>query len=150
MTSEIKEWLREIANEDAEDLYEIYGAEGLWAPKGDLPSDPSQYSEQEYEKVFGPKGAADFQKGHPLSEVELDALREHRLDEIWLDSAHADAIPLYCLAEVTDDDDNSGIALILCTGYSFSGLNIWVHGIFDTREAAKAYLEENGWDNFLY
>lgn len=150
MTPEIKKWLLEIANEDAEDLYETYGAEGLWVTKDDLPSDPSQYSEQEYENVFGPERAADFQKGHPLGETEFDALSEYRLAGIRLGSAHADAIPAYCLAEVTDDDNNSGIALILCTGGSFSGLNIWVHGIFDTREAARAYLEENGWANFLY
>ena len=150
MTREVKEWLLEIANEDAEDLYETYGVEGLWVPKGDLPSDRAKYSEQEYEKVFGPERAADFQKGHPISEAEFDALREYRSAGTRLGSAHADAIPAYCLAEVTDDDDNSGIALILCTGDSFSGLNVWVRGIFDTREAAKAYLEENGWANFLY
>ena len=150
MTPEIKEWLLEIANEDAENLYETYGTEGLWVTKGDLPSDPAQYSEQEYEEVFGSKHAADFQKGHSLSKAELDALGDHRLAGRRLGSAHADAIPAYCLAEVTDDDGNSGIALILCTGDSFSGLNIWVHGIFDTRETARAYLEENGWANFLY
>ena len=145
MTPEIKEWLLEIANEDAQDLYETYGAEGLWVTKDDLPSDPSQYSEQEYDKVFGPERAADFQKGHPLSEAELDALREHRLDEIWLGSAHSDAIPAYCLAEVTDDDDNSGIALILCTGDSFSELTIWVDDVFETKAAALNYLQEHGW-----
>lgn len=129
MTPEIKEWLLEIANEDVEDVYETYGAEGLWVTKDDLPSDPSHYSKQEYEKVFGPERAAVFQKGYPFSEPELDALREHRLAEIRLGSAYADAIPAYCLAEVTDDDDNSGVALILCTGDSFSELTIWVDDV---------------------
>ena len=145
MTPEIKEWLLEIANEDAEDLYETYGAEGLWVTKGDLPSDPSQYSELEYEEVFGRERAAYFQKGHPISDAELDSLRDHRLAEIRLGSADADAIPAYCLAEVTDDDDNSGIALIFCTGDSFSELTIWVDDVFETKAAALNYLQEHGW-----
>ena len=58
--------------------------------------------------------------------------------------ADADVIPGYSLDEVTDTEGNRGIALILCTGYSFSGLRIWVKEVFDTREAAMAYLEENG------
>ena len=58
-------------------------------------------------KVFSPESVADFQKGHPLTEAELHALREHRLCEIFLANANADAIPAYCLAEVTDADDNT-------------------------------------------
>jgi hypothetical protein len=87
MTPEIKERLLDIANEDAEDLYETYGAEGLWVTKDDLPSDPSEFSDREYKAVFGPERAADFQKGHPLTEAELDALRKHRLAEIRLGNA---------------------------------------------------------------
>jgi hypothetical protein len=50
--------------------------------------------------------------------------------------------PGYCLAEVTDAGGNSGIAVVLCTGDSLSGLKHWV---FDTRAAAKASMKENGW-----
>jgi hypothetical protein len=40
---------------------------------------------------------------------------------------------------------NPGIALFLCSGYSFSVLKISVLDVFDTREDALAYLNENGW-----
>jgi hypothetical protein len=70
MTPEIKERLLEIANEDAEELYEVYGAEGLWVTKDDLPSDPSEFTERDYEKVFSADRIADFQKGLPLTEAE--------------------------------------------------------------------------------
>jgi len=145
MTPEIKERLLEIANEDAEELYEVYGAEGLWVTKDDLPSDPSEFTERDYEKVFSADRIADFQKGLPLTEAELNALREHRLAEIYLRDVNTDSLPAYCFAEVTDADDNTGIALILCTGDSFSELTIWVHDIFETKAAALNYLQENGW-----
>ena len=51
----------------------------------------------------------------------------------------------YCFAELTDADEHSGIALILCTGDSLSGLTIWVHDVFETKAAALNYLKENGW-----
>jgi hypothetical protein len=145
MTPEIKERLLEIANEDAEELYDVYGAEGLWVTEDDLPSDPSEFTEREYEEVFCPERIADFQKGHPLTEAELNALRKLRLDEIFLRNVGTDSLPGYCFAEIKDADDNTGIALILCTGDSFSSLSIWVHDIFETKAAALSYLQENGW-----
>jgi len=82
-----------------------------------------------------------------VTEIELRQLRQERLDNI-LSGDYFDewgAIPGYCFAGVTDADGNSGVALILCTGDALSGLTIWLEEIFDTMEAAKAYMEENGW-----
>ena len=145
MTPEIKERLLEIANEDAEDLYETYGAEGLWVTKDDLPSDPSEFSKREYEAVLSSERLEEINSGKQVTEAELHALQDHRLAEISLRDVDTDALPGYCFAEVTDADDNPGIALILCTGDSFSGLTIWVHDVFDTKTAAMNYLQENGW-----
>jgi hypothetical protein len=145
MTPQIKENLYEIATENAEELYEQFGAEGVWVTEDDLPSDPSEFTEEERERVLSSERIAAIENGDQLSDAELHDLREHRLDKMLLDEVDADSIPAYCLAEVTDAEDNSGIALIFCKGYSFSVLRIWVGGIFDTKEAAKAYLEENGW-----
>jgi hypothetical protein len=61
------------------------------------------------------------------------------------DDGDSDLIPAFCLAEVSDADGNTGIALILCTEYSFSGVTIWVEDVFESRAAARAYLEEHGW-----
>jgi hypothetical protein len=117
----------------------------LWVTKDDLPSDPSEFTQRELETAFSPQRIDKVLDGQPATQAELQALREVRLQNILSGDCDADAIPGYCLAEVADAEGNTGIALILCTGYSFSGLSIWVAEIFETREAAKAYLEENGW-----
>jgi hypothetical protein len=145
MTPETRKSLFEIASENAEELYEHYGAEGSWVTKEHLPSDPGEFTRRELARVFGPQRLDDVLDGQPATEAELQALRRVRLERILSGDCDADVIPAYCLAEVTDEDGNTGIALIFCKGYSFSGLTIWAAEIFDTREAAKAHLEENGW-----
>jgi hypothetical protein len=148
MTPRIEGNLYKIATENAEALYEEFGgAEGVWVTEDDLPSDASKFTQRELKRDLSPHGAKEVLDGHPVTEVELRALREQRLENI-LTGDYFDEwarIPGYCFAEVTDADGNSGIALILCKGDSFSGLYIWLNGIFDTREAAKAYMKENGW-----
>jgi hypothetical protein len=148
MTPQTKANLYKIATENAEALYEEFGgAEALWVTEGDLPSDPSEYRQRELEKVLSPQRLEQVLDGQPATEAELQELREERLQSIlsgdyWDEEG---AIPGYCLAEVADAEGNIAIALILCTGTSMSGLTIWLVEIFDTREAAKAYMEENGW-----
>jgi hypothetical protein len=83
MTPQTKENLYEIATQNAEELYEQFGAEGLWATKENLPSDPSDFTQREYEEVFGRERAADVLRSDVLSEAELHALREHHLAEIF-------------------------------------------------------------------
>jgi hypothetical protein len=143
MTDEIRERLLEIASEDAENLYD--GAEGLWVSKDRVPSDPSEFSDEEYQTLFSPERLEEISAGQQINEAELLALRDARLEKLLDPCGDADVTPGYCLAEVVDDEDNTGIALILCTGYSFSGLNISVLDVFETREDALAYLNENGW-----
>jgi len=148
MTPQTKANLYKIATENTEALYEEFGgAEALWVTKDHLPSDPSEFTQQELETVLRPQRLEQVLDGQPPTEAELQALREVRLQNIlsgnyWDEEG---AIPGYCLAEVADAEGNTAIALIFCTGTSLSGLTIWVVEIFDTREAAKAYLEENGW-----
>ena len=148
LTPQTKAKVYKIATENAEALYEEYeGAEGLWVTEDDLPSDPSEFMQRELKAVLSPQRLEEVLDGQPATEAELEALRKVRLQNI-LSSNYWDedgAIPGYCLAEVADADTNTGIALILCTGTSLSGLNIWVHDVFDTTEAAKAYMKENGW-----
>jgi hypothetical protein len=146
MTPQIEENLFEIAAENAEELYDQYGAEGLWVTEDHLPSDPSEFTDLEYQAVLAPERVANVIDGDSVTETEFKALRQHRLETIiYGGDCDADTTPAYCLAEVRDADGNDGIALILCNGYSFSVLKIWVHGIFETREAAKAHMKENGW-----
>jgi hypothetical protein len=145
MTAEVKESLYAIASESVEELYEEYGAEGLWVTRDKLPSDEGEFLAEEYNKVLSSERRTAFNNGESLTEFELEKLREHRLGAMLEGDFDADDIPGYCLAEVTDSDENTGIALILCKGYSFSGLNVWVQEIFETEEAAKAYMGKDGW-----
>ena len=65
MTDEIRACLHEIASEEAEDLYE--GAEGLWARKDQIPSDPSEFSEEEYEKLLSPERLEEINNGQQIT-----------------------------------------------------------------------------------
>jgi hypothetical protein len=116
MTPEIKERLLAIATEDAEELYSEYGAKGLLVAKDQLPSEPSEFEEEEYEELFSPERLEEINSGHPPTEAELLALREARLEKMLSDDSDADVTPGYRLAEVIDDEGNTGIDLILCHG----------------------------------
>ena len=143
MTDETRERLLEIATEEADNLFE--GAEGLWVSKGELPESPSDLSEDEYERFFTPERLEEIDAGQQITEDEFLALREARLQRLLDSSTDADVTTGYSFVEVVDDEDNVGIAVFLCSGYSFSGLDISVLDVFDTREDALAYLNENGW-----
>lgn len=145
MTPEIHERLLEIAEENAEDLYETFGAEGNWVTEDQVPSKPTDFEDEEYEELFGSERLEQIKNGQPPTEDEMLKLREARAQKMLGDDGDADVVPSCCFAEVEDEDGNSGIALILCTGYSFSELNIWAVDVFETKTAAYAHLRENGW-----
>ena len=144
MTPEIRENLFEIATENAEELYDQHNAGGLWVANDALPSDLGEFMQSELEEVFNPQRLEEVLDGGTVTEAELRALRQVRLDNMSSGDWDAGDIPGYCLAEVEDAEGNTGIAFILCNGHSFSGLRIWVTEIFESEEAAAAYLEENG------
>ena len=143
MTDEIRERLLEVANDEAENLFE--GSEGLRVSKDELPESLSDLSEDEYERFFTPGRLEGINAGQEITEDEFLALREARLERLLDSSTDADVTTGYSFVEVVDDEGNSGIAVFLCSGYSFSILKISVLDIFDTRADALAYLNDNGW-----
>jgi hypothetical protein len=155
MTPEIRERLLEIAQENVEELFEeCGGSEGLWVAEGRLPSEPSEFDEEEYEALFSPARIEEIKSGHQPTEAELLALRKARLEKLLDPGADPDLTPGYSLVEVVDHEEdgdeelaviNTGIAVILCTGSSFFGLELDVLNVFDTKEDALAYLNNNGW-----
>jgi hypothetical protein len=144
MTPEIRENLLEIATENAEELYDEHHSGGLWVENDALPSDPNEFSRSELEEVFSAQRLEEVLDGQAVTEDELKALRQARLESISTGDSDAGNIPGYSLAEIADAEGNTGVAFILCSGHSFSGLNIWVAEIFESKEAASAYLEKNG------
>ena len=113
--------------------------------KGELPESPSDLSADEYERFFTPERLAEIDAGQQITEDEFLALREARLQRLLDSSTDADVTTGYSFVEVVDDEGTVGIAVFLCSGYSFSGLDISVLNVFDTREDALAYVNENGW-----
>lgn len=64
----------------------------------------------------------------------------------WLMSdGDADCIPAYALADVADEEGHQGVALVLRTGYSFSGIETWLEGVFRSDEEALKHLRKGGW-----
>jgi hypothetical protein len=143
MTDEIRVRLLEIATEESKNLFE--GSEGLWVSKKALPEDPSDLSEDEYERFFTPQRLEEINAGQQITEDEFLALRQARLERLLNPDTDADVTTGYSFVEVVDDEGNAGIAVFLCSGYSFSDLKISVLDVFDTREDALAYLNENRW-----
>jgi hypothetical protein len=135
MTDEIRQRLLEIATDEAEDLYE--GAEGLWVSKDVLPAGPSDLSEEEYERFFTPERLEEINSGQQITEDEFIALREARLERLLDTDTDADVTTGYSFVEVVDDEGNAGIAVFLCSGYSFSGLDISALDVFDTIEKMR-------------
>ena len=78
-----------------------------------LPSEASEFEKEKFEEVLSPERLQEINSGHPPTEAELLALRAARLEKMLSDDGDADVTPGYCLAEVFDNEDNSGIALIL-------------------------------------
>jgi hypothetical protein len=49
--------------------------------KDQLASEPSEFEEDEHEDLLSPQRLAEVQNGHPLTEAELRALRNQRLEK---------------------------------------------------------------------
>jgi hypothetical protein len=102
MTLQTKESLLKIATENAEELYSgAEGAEGLWVSNDQLLLD---FEEEEYEDFLAPERLEEIQSGQSLTDAEIQALREQRLEKWLSGDADADVVPGYCFAEVTETD----------------------------------------------
>jgi hypothetical protein len=95
MTDEIRACLHEIASEEADYHYE--GAEGLWASKDQIPSDPSEFSEAEYEGLLSPERLEEINDGQQITEAELVLLQKARLENLLDNCGDADVTTGYSL-----------------------------------------------------
>jgi hypothetical protein len=65
----------------SERLYEDFGADGLWVSKDKVPSDPSEFSEEEYQRLLSPERLEEISSGQQITDAELHALRDARLEK---------------------------------------------------------------------
>jgi hypothetical protein len=82
MTNEIRVCLHEIASEEAEDLYK--GAEGLWASKDQIPTDPSEFSEAEYEKLISPERLEEINNGEEITKLNYFCCKRRGWRNCWM------------------------------------------------------------------
>jgi len=136
--------LSSVAKDNLDELWDEFFECGTWVQHDDLPEvDPAELAES---------GLIDDQERcNALSEGAEPTTQEIKLfHDNWLESAlegegDADFIPAYAMSIVTDNKGHEGVALLLRTGYSFSGVTTWLEGIFESSEDATAHMEKGGW-----
>ena len=140
--------LAEIANNRLDELWDEAESCVLFAREIDQPT-PEDYARNPEPSVFeGSVSSArlkQLKKGALPSDSEIRIYRQAWWDEqLMNDEPDADCIPGYALATVRVNDDVEGVALILRTGYSFSGLETWLEGIFFSSKDATDYMTATG------
>jgi hypothetical protein len=146
LTPLVKEILRQIADERSAALWEEYSCvrAGIWVRRADLPLVESS-------DVLDLGVVNDKERISALENGDWPTQEEIKLYHDWwvknqLEGENdADAVPAYALAPIDDEDGHSGVALVLCKGYSFSGIDIWLEDIFESEGAAMNYMHQRGW-----
>jgi len=144
LTPEAITSLRAYAKANLDDLFDEFIEFGTWVRKDDLPEvDPAELAESGL--------IEDEDRCEALADGAVPTEKEIKLfHDNWLESAlhgegDADFIPAYAISIVNDGKGNEGVALLLRTGYSFSGITTRLEGIFSTPAEAIAHMEEDGW-----
>lgn len=134
-----------ITDRDISDLWEeaSYSApSGFWQSRESIP--PCDVGALlEYGIIEDEERAEELQNGAAPSEEEVVMYEEAWLDN-RLQDPDADYTPVYGLAEINDPNGKSYFVLFFCIGYSFSGIEVSIGGIFESEEEALEYLDTNG------
>ncbi len=148
LSAEIESRLRELAEQQLDELWDASGDMGIWVQETDLPTIEdvnASNASNWFTDVVSPERLRELEGGSTPTSDEMGRLRESKREFYLSGDGDADSIPGYALAEVEDDMGNRGIALILRTGYSFSELHTWLEGVFPSRQLAFRYMKDGGW-----
>ena len=136
--------LTAVAKENLDKLWDEFFACGTWVQHDDLPEvDPAELAESSVIEDQDRRDA--LAEGAEPTEKEIKLFHDNWLESALEGEGDADFIPAYAMSTVADAKGNEGIALLLRTGYSFSGITTWLEGIFDSSEGATAHMEKGGW-----
>lgn len=136
--------LAAITADQLDDLWEDALDYGIWVRTVDLPYvDPSKLADSEL--IEDETRCDELRNGGEPTEAEQELFHEWWVESQLDGDEDADDIPGYALATVKDHNGNEGVALILRTGYSFSGINTWLEGFFGSREEAIQHMKNDGW-----
>ena len=144
LTPEAIASLTAVANENLDKLWDDFFACGTWVQQDDLPEvDPAELAESGL--IEDEERCEALAEGAEPTEQEIKLFHDNWLESALEGEGDADFIPAYAMSIVTDAKGNEGVALILRTGYSFSGVTTCLEGIFDSSEEATAHMEKGGW-----
>ena len=136
--------LTSVAKKNLDELFDEFFACGTWVQQDDLPEvDPAELAVSGL--IEDEERCDALAEGAKPTEQEIKIFHDYWLESALEGEGDADFIPAYAMSTVTDAKGNEGVALLLRTGYSFSGINTILEGIFDSSEDATAHMEKGGW-----
>ena len=143
LSNVVRQALRELAEEQMDELWEDAEVFGTWVRKGDVPEVTS-------EVLLDSGLIEDDQRINTLEKGGGPTAEEIREFQEWwaesnLEDGDADFIPGYALSTILDKQGHKGVALLLRTGYSFSGVDTELEGIFATKADAIEHMKSDGW-----
>ena len=149
LSAQAKKSLREIAEADPDELWDYKAKRrGTWITEDDVDRmGVDHLIEMFAEDVIKRESRRESLEGgyDDPTPSELKRLRSAYVDMALRGDGDADFVPGYALADVTDEKDRQGVALVVRTGYSFSGLNTSLAGIFPSDDRARRHMEKLGW-----
>lgn len=150
-TAEYDDGSTGLTNNEIDAFWDLWGdaPSGNWILQKDIPTLSDALREDEawrLEDHIDPDRLEALYNGAEPTE------EENRLfHEVWLgyalDEPDADVSPGYVVASLADDQcpvRAERYALVLCTGYSFTGIRRWVEGLFANVEDALEYMRARG------
>lgn len=136
--------LTAVANENLDKLWDEFFTCGTWVQHDDLPEvDPTELVESGL--IEDEERCEALAEGAEPTEQEIKLFHDNWLESALEGEGDADFIPAYAMSIVVDGKGREGVALLLRTGYSFSGITTWLEGVFDSSEEATAHMEKGGW-----
>jgi len=133
-----------VAKENLDELFDEFYKCGTWVRKDDLPEvDPLELAVSGL--IEDEERSDALAEGAEPTEQEIKLFHDYWLECALEGEGDADFIPAYALSIVKDAKGNEGVALLLRTGYSFSGITTWLERIFDSSEDATAHMGNNEW-----
>ena len=144
LSPEAIESLTSVANGQLDALWEEFFECGTWVHRDDLP-DVDPYELAESGLIENKKRCEALGNGAKPTKKEIKIYHDWWLESALEGDCDADDIPAYAISIVEDPKGNKGVALLLRTGYSFSGVTTSLEGIFDSSEDATSHMRNGGW-----
>lgn len=142
--------LENLSEEDFEDIWDLSGGGSGYFVRKDIVPDLAQYLAEGipyywFEGLVGEDRLKELQDGKRPKRSEIKAYQETWIEKALRGNNDADLVPSYRTVEIKGRKGRKKIAIIMCSGYSFSGVSFWIEGFFSSYERADNYLNREGY-----